>query len=434
LDLRSRQPLTLNNEFSEVLDQLERTTDNFFITGKAGTGKSTLLQLFRNTSQKRIAVLAPTGIAALNVRGQTMHSFFGFAPRMLDRSEIIRRKDYKMYQKLDTIIIDEISMVRADMLDNIDWFLRINRGIDEPFGGVQMIFFGDLFQLPPVVATEFERNYFRENYSSQYFFSASIISNTDIRFIELNQVFRQEEKLFIRLLDNIRQNAIDEDDMQIINERFLPLPDEKKFFVYLCARNATADSINKTELDILTTSKHLFNAKKDGEFPPNLYPNDEVLILKEGAQVMFIKNDPQKQFVNGTIGTIKSIFNDEIIVDILDEMGNEKSIKVEPQLWENVRYRNDDTNSKAIKTDVIGSYQHYPLKLSWAITIHKSQGKTFNRVIIDLGGGAFESGQTYVALSRCKRLDGIYLKKPISPRDIIVDPVVIEFYENMKRW
>jgi ATP-dependent DNA helicase PIF1 len=434
LDLKSRQPLTLNSEFSEVLNQLEHTSDNFFITGKAGTGKSTLLQLFRGTSRKRMAILAPTGIAALNVRGQTIHSFFGFAPRMLDKSEIVRRKNYTLYQKLETLVIDEISMVRADMLDNIDWFLRVNRGIDEPFGGVQMIFFGDLFQLPPVVSTEFEKRYFRENYESQYFFGAKTISKIDLRIIELNQVFRQDEKLFIRLLDNIRQNAIDEDDLETINERFQSLPEDRKFFVYLCARNATADSINSTAIEKLTTPKHVFNAKKDGEFPLNLHPNDEILVLKEGAQVMFIKNDPLKNFVNGTIGTIKSIFEDEIMVEILDENGNEKTIKVEPQLWENVRYRNDETDPKAIKSDVIGSYQHYPLKLSWAITIHKSQGKTFDRVIIDLGGGAFESGQTYVALSRCRRLEGIYLIKPITPRDIIVDPVVVEFYDNMRRW
>jgi ATP-dependent DNA helicase PIF1 len=434
LDLKSRQPLTLNSEFSEVLNQLEHTTDNFFITGKAGTGKSTLLQLFRGTSRKRMAILAPTGIAALNVRGQTIHSFFGFAPRMLDKSEIVRRKNYTLYQKLEILVIDEISMVRADMLDNIDWFLRVNRGIDEPFGGVQMIFFGDLFQLPPVVSTEFEKRYFRENYESQYFFGAKIISKIDLRIIELNQVFRQDEKLFIRLLDNIRQNAIDEDDLETLNERFQSLPEDRKFFVYLCARNATADSINSSAIEKLTTPKHVFNAKKDGEFPLNLHPNDEILVLKEGAQVMFIKNDPLKNFVNGTIGTIKSIFEDEIMVEILDEHGNEKTIKVEPQLWENVRYRNDETDPKAIKSDVIGSYQHYPLKLSWAITIHKSQGKTFDRVIIDLGGGAFESGQTYVALSRCRRLEGIYLIKPITPRDIIVDPVVVEFYDNMRRW
>jgi ATP-dependent DNA helicase PIF1 len=433
LDLLSKHPLTLSDEFSDVLNRLEHSNDNYFITGRAGTGKSTLLQLFRNTSRKRIAVLAPTGIAALNVRGQTIHSFFGFAPRLLDKSEIFRRKDYKMFLKIDTIIIDEISMVRADMLDNIDWFLRLNRGIDEPFGGVQMIFFGDLFQLPPVVATDFEKRYFRENYRSQYFFSAHIFEEIEINMEELYQVFRQDERFFIRLLDNIRQNEMDEDDMLSLNERFLPIPEDKKFFVYLCARNATADTINKTELDLLTSPKHVFNAKKDGEFPPNLFPNDEILVLKEGAQVMFIKNDPQKQFVNGTIGTIKSIFDDEITVDILDEMGNEKSIKVEKQTWDNIRYRNDEVNTNMIKSDVIGSYTHYPLKLSWAITIHKSQGKTFDRVIIDLGGGAFESGQTYVALSRCRKLNGIYLKKAIAPRDIFVDPTIIEFYDYMRR-
>jgi ATP-dependent exoDNAse (exonuclease V) alpha subunit len=318
-------------------------------------------------------------------------------------------------------------------MDNIDWFLRLNRGINAPFGGIQMIFFGDLFQLPPVVSTDFGKKYFRENYNSQYFFSAHIFNEVEVAMEELHQVFRQDERYFIKLLDNIRQNEMDEDDLESLNERHLSLPSDLKFFIYLCARNATADNINKHELEKLTTTKHVFNAKKEGEFAPNLYPNEEILLLKEGAQVMFIKNDPQKQFVNGTIGKIKSIIDEDIWVDILDEQGNETCIKVERQTWENIRYRNDENNSNTIKADTIGTYTQFPLKLSWAITIHKSQGKTFDRVIIDLGGGAFESGQTYVALSRCRRLGGIYLKNKISPKDIFVDPAIVEFYDTLRR-
>lgn len=433
MDLTQKQPISLSKEFEDVLNTLEYTSDHYFVTGRAGTGKSTLLQLFRNTSKKKIAVLAPTGIAALNVKGQTLHSFFGFPPRMLDKAEIFKKKDYKFYKKVDTIIIDEVSMVRADMLDNIDYFLRLNREVDEPFGGVQMLFFGDLFQLPPVIATDFERKYFRENYTSAYFFSAAIIQAIELQMIELNQVYRQDERHFIRLLDNIRQNAVDYDDMEDLNQRCMPLPVDKRFIVYLCARNATADAINKEEIEKLDTERFVFNAKTEGEFNPQLYPTEGILVLKRGAQIMFVKNDPQKQFVNGTIGTIRHIDNDEIVADILDEQGNEKTIKVEMQTWENVKYKSDPSVDTSIKAEIIGTFTQYPIKLAWAITIHKSQGKTFERVIIDLGGGAFESGQTYVALSRCKKLSGIYLKKPVTGRDIFIDPTVVEFYEDMKR-
>jgi ATP-dependent DNA helicase PIF1 len=433
MNLHEKQPISLSDEFQEVLNQLEHTSENYFVTGRAGTGKSTLLQVFRNTSKKRIAVLAPTGIAALNVKGQTLHSFFGFPPRMIDKSDIFKRKDYKFFKKIETIIIDEVSMVRADMLDNIDWFLRLHRENDVPFGGVQMIFFGDLFQLPPVIASEFEKKYFKENYSSQYFFSSKIIEEIDINMVELNQVYRQDERHFIRLLDNIRQNSIDYDDLEDLNQRFEPLPEDKKFIVYLCARNATTDAINKEEIDKLTEERFVFNAKTDGEFNPLLFPAESTLVLKVGAQIMFVKNDPQKQFVNGTIGTISHISHDQITADILDENGVETTIKVEKQTWENIKYKSDPTNETTIKAEVTGTYTQYPVKLAWAITIHKSQGKTFERVIIDLGGGAFESGQTYVALSRCKKLNGIYLKKPITPRDIFIDPVVVSFYETMKR-
>lgn len=436
MNLHEKHPLTLSHEFDSILTQLESSEEHFFITGRAGTGKSTLLQLFRNTSRKKLAVLAPTGIAALNVRGQTIHSFFGFPPRMIDKSEILRRKDYRFFQRFDAIIIDEISMVRADMLDNIDFFLRLNRGVNKPFGGVQMIFFGDLFQLPPVIATEFERKYFRESYESAYFFSSKVLdqrmTEVDFRMIELHQVYRQDERHFIKLLDSIRMNEMDEDILEVLNERHQAIDSENKFYIHLCARNAVADKINQEALEKLAAHKHLFTCSTTGEFPPNLFPVDQNLVLKEGAQIMFTKNDVQKQFVNGTIGTIRKIEQDEITADILDENGIEKTINVQKQTWENVKYKLDQTEDK-INTEVTGTFTQYPLKLAWAITIHKSQGKTFERVIIDLGGGAFESGQTYVALSRCKKLNGIFLKQMLRPRDIFIDPAVVEYYENMKR-
>ncbi|MEM9549372.1 MAG: DEAD/DEAH box helicase [Bacteroidota bacterium] len=428
-----KQPLALSEEFRAVLDQLENTRDNLFITGRAGTGKSTLLQLFRNTTKKRVAVLAPTGIAALNVRGQTLHSFFGFPPKMINRFDIQKRKNFRMYKKVDAIIIDEISMVRADMMDNIDVFLRINREVDEPFGGVQMIFFGDLFQLPPVIASDFEKRHFVTHYKSPYFFSSHILqSDFEYAMIELHQVFRQDERKFINLLDNIRLNHFDYDDMEELNRRHVELPEDMEYFITLTSRNKTADEINNQEINKLTTEPFSYAANVNGSFNPRLFPTDPVLQLKEGAQVMFLKNDLQKRFVNGSIGIIRSLNANQVVVSVLDDHEDAKTFELDPWEWEIIRYANDPDNPRNIKTDVVGTFKQYPIKLAWAITIHKSQGKTFDKVIIDLGAGAFEYGQTYVALSRCRSFDGIILKRPISPRDIKVDERVREYYEMKK--
>lgn len=425
-------PISLSQEFSGVLDQLEYTKDHLFITGRAGTGKSTLLQVFRNTTKKRVVVLAPTGIAALNVRGQTIHSFFGFPPRLLNKSEIEKRKNFRIYVNIDMIIIDEISMVRADIIDNIDYFLRINRNVNAPFGGVQMIFFGDLFQLPPVVSTPFEKEYFRTTYPTPYFFSAVAIHHVELKMVELLHVYRQEERNFINLLDNIRLNSLDYDDFMYLNERHLPAPEEDDFFITLCSRNDIANRINENELKSIHLPEVAYQATVAGEFNPQLYPTDFNLILKEGAQVMFVKNDLQKQFVNGTIGIVTEANYERIMVRIPDENGPDKTIEVDRQEWEILKYENDAEKPQQITTKVVGIFKQYPLKLAWAITIHKSQGKTFDRVIIDMGGGAFESGQTYVALSRCRTLEGVILKQPLRNRDIIVDERITEYYEQVK--
>jgi len=425
-------PISLSQEFSGVLDQLEYTKDHLFITGRAGTGKSTLLQVFRNTTKKRVVVLAPTGIAALNVRGQTIHSFFGFPPRLLNKSEIEKRKNFRIYVNIDMIIIDEISMVRADIIDNIDYFLRINRNVNAPFGGVQMIFFGDLFQLPPVVSTPFEKEYFRTTYPTPYFFSAVAIHHIELKMVELLHVYRQEERNFINLLDNIRLNSLDYDDFMYLNERHLPAPEEDDFFITLCSRNDIANRINENELKSIQLPEVAYQATVVGEFNPQLYPTDFNLILKEGAQVMFVKNDLQKQFVNGTIGIVTEANYERIMVRIPDENGPDKTIEVDRQEWEILKYENDADKPQQITTKVVGTFKQYPLKLAWAITIHKSQGKTFDRVIIDMGGGAFESGQTYVALSRCRTLEGVILKQPLRNRDIIVDERITEYYEQVK--
>lgn len=432
--MKLNQPLSLSSEFLAILDQLENSSESIFITGRAGTGKSTLLQLFRNTTKKRTAVVAPTGIAALNVKGQTIHSFFGFPPKMLNPADIGKRKNWRMYQRLDVLIIDEISMVRADMMDNIDLFLRRNRGINEPFGGVQLLLFGDLFQLPPVVASEFEKHIFKSRYESQYFFSSKIINGPDyhLGMIELQEVYRQSDRGFINLLDNIRMRAIDYDDMETLNDRHQPIPEDLDYFITLCSRNGTANEINTSELAKLDSANHVFSARISGDFSTKQVPTDLHLTLKIGAQIMFVKNDPKKKFVNGTIGKVESINGETIIVSVKNDLEEIKRFELEQMEWEIIRYTQPEEGNNEIKTKIMGTFMQYPVKLAWAITIHKSQGKTFDTVIIDMGNGAFEYGQTYVALSRCRTLQGIYLKRAIKPTDIMVDNKVAEYFENKR--
>jgi ATP-dependent DNA helicase PIF1 len=433
-----KQPLELNADFQHALDTLEKTQRNLFITGRAGTGKSTLLHVFKNTTRKKCVVLAPTGVAALNAGGQTIHSFFGFPAKFFTPEDIKKRKDTRLYRNIEVLIIDEISMVRADMIDHIDMFLRINRENREPFGGVQVIFFGDLFQLPPVVATPEEQNYFRTYYETPYFFSAKIFqtdhfNNTpfELEGFELNKVYRQENRHFIRLLDAVRLNQIDYDDLDDLNARHVPNFNEKDYFITLSPRNAVVDEINRHELSQLRTEEFTFIAEVSGQFDPKQFPTEGALKLKLGAQVMFIKNDTiKKEYVNGTIGKIIRLDYDKITVQVEEKDGEMKSIEVEKQTWEILRYKLGDNDPTKIDSDVIGSFKQYPLRLAWAITIHKSQGKTFDKVIIDLTGGAFEHGQTYVALSRCRTLEGIVLKQRIRPNDVKVDELIVEFYEK----
>jgi energy-coupling factor transporter ATP-binding protein EcfA2 len=424
----------LNDDFKYALDVLEKNDRSLFVTGKAGTGKSTLLQLFRNTTRKKTAVLAPTGVAALNVQGQTIHSFFGFPPRVVTPSEATRkvtRKDLlRMYKNLEVLIVDEISMVRADVLDGMDKFLRVNRENFRPFGGVQVVFFGDLFQLPPVVTKDpVEAAYFQDFYESPYFFSAKIFQEPDFELdtLELRKVYRQESRHFLRLLEAVRINEIDLDDLEDLNERYLPTHSDTEGYITLCARNATADRINQRELSLLNASEFEFTAEVKGQFDPNLYPTDFNLRLRKGAQVMFVRNDlEERQFVNGTIGKIVQLNADTILVETEDAGGKKRKIEVAKSEWEIVRYR--PGVGGGIDTEPVGSFIQYPLRLAWAITIHKSQGKTFDRVLIDLGGGAFEHGQLYVALSRCRTLEGIVLRQRIRPQDVITDERVVEFH------
>lgn len=427
-------PLQLSDEFNYALERMEAGA-NLFITGRAGTGKSTLLQIFRRSTNKNVVVLAPTGVAALNVGGQTIHSLFGFPPRLIQSKDVRPNRRYKrLFQNLETLVIDEISMVRADVMEAIDYGLKLNRNSSKPFGGVQIILFGDLFQLPPVVSSEQERQYFSYRYASQYFFSADCMDTIDLEMVELSQVYRQDSRYFLRLLEAIRNAAVDMDDLEALNERhiadFQPGPDEN--YLTLAARNATVNGINATALARNENPEILYLAEVKGNFPERLFPVPAALKLKVGAQVMTVRNDNEKKYVNGTIGTVIECKNQSVIIRVT-EGGNPRNIEVGPEEWDIIRYKADNADMTKIGTETLGTFKQLPVKLAWAVTIHKSQGKTFDRIIVDLGRGAFEHGQTYVALSRCRTLDGIVLRKPLTPRDVMVDPAVVEFYDMMRR-
>jgi len=347
------EPIQLNQQFAEILDELEKSKNHYFITGRAGTGKSTLLGVFRNTTKKKVVVLAPTGIAALNVQGQTIHSFFGFPPRVLNKSEIQKRRYRKIFEKLDCIIIDEISMVRADMLDNIDYFLRINRENPNPFGGVQMLFFGDLFQLPPVVRTDVEKRLFVEQYESPYFFSAHVMQEAEVTPIELVEAFRQKSRHFLRILDSVRVNQADYDELEDLNNRYYEEIEEDDFYITLSARNATVDKINKDKLAALPGPEMTYAASTSGNFQERLFPTEAILKLRLGAQVMFLKNHPTRAYVNGTIGKVVTMEPNKIEV-LLEEGNSQKVIRLEKVDWDIIRYKPPQTPGPSPFTRVKG--------------------------------------------------------------------------------
>ncbi len=436
--LANKNEIVLTEEFNKVLDLMENTQEHIFLTGRAGTGKSTLLKYFLAHTAKNVVVVAPTGIAAINVGGQTIHSFFGFPPYPVHPDHIRKRKNRKLYQSIDTIVIDEISMVRADLLDGIDYFMRINSSKDHrslPFGGVQMIFIGDLFQLPPVVATEIEKQLFTWLYDTPFFYSANCLYDIPVNYFELTHVFRQKDRSFLSLLDAIRTKEIQEYELNELNSRYNYSfrPEENKYYITLAARNRIADRINNQHLNQLETPIFYYEGEITGDFDPKAIPNDIDLSLRVGAQVMFIKNDVKNfNWVNGTIGKVIFLDNETVSVKVVDEDG-EKVFNVEREQWDIVKYIYNEEKSK-IDTKIIGTFKQYPLKFAWAITIHKSQGKTFERVIIDIGRGAFSPGQIYVALSRCTTLEGIVLRQPIRYRDIIVDERVVNFSAKKFRY
>ncbi|MEF3279468.1 MAG: AAA family ATPase [Elusimicrobiota bacterium] len=411
---------------------MEYSRDNLFLTGKAGTGKSTLLNYFKKITRKNIVILAPTGVSALNVGGQTIHSFFRFKPDITeDKIEKLKEKSVKIYKKLETIVIDEVSMVRADLMDYIDIFLRKNLNNNIPFAGKQMIFIGDLYQLPPVVKSD-EKNIFKEKYQSQYFFDSNVFKKIDIRFVELEKIYRQSEKEFITILNKIRNNTIDEHDLNLLNKKVRLPKKGENYLVYLTPLNKTATEINERELHSLNKKIYSFPAYIEGEFNETDYPTDAKLKLCVGAQVMFLNNDKNERWANGTLGKIVDFeISEEGEYSVIVEKEDGDIVKVKPYKWEIFKYIYDEKNKK-ITTQTIGSFTQLPLKLAWAITIHKSQGKTFDKVCIDLSSGVFAHGQTYVALSRCRTIEGLYLKTPIKKRHIIMDRKIVHFLTNQQ--
>ena len=421
--------IDLNNQFKHALDIMEHTSNNLFITGRAGTGKSTLLAYFRNITTKKVAVLAPTGVAALNVHGQTIHSFFGFKPDITLEKVRKRRSNptiISVYQKLDMIIIDEVSMVRADLLDCVDKFLRLNGpNIDAPFGGLQMIFIGDLYQLPPVINNT-ERESYESVYRTPYFYGARVFDSFKMELIELKKVYRQQDSNFIHILNSIRNNSVEDEDLESLNRRYQPdfEPVPGDFYIYLTTTNAMAKQINDSELAKLDTEAYTFTAEIEGKFGNEYMPTATELQVKVGAQIMMLNNDVAGRWVNGSVGRVTAIIprvNETIIVAELDEG---EIVEIKPFTWKIYRFFVD---GGGLQSEAMGSFTQYPLMLAWAVTIHKSQGKTFEKVIVDMGRGAFACGQTYVALSRCTSLEGIVLKKPILKRHIITDDGIEDF-------
>lgn len=429
--------MNVNPQLALAHDFLEHTGTNIFLTGKAGTGKTTFLKRLREQSPKRMIVVAPTGVAAINAGGMTIHSFFQLpfgiyipdSTRTQNGQPVDNRRFSKIkisiIKSIDLLVIDEISMVRADLLDNIDEVLRRYRDRNKPFGGVQLLMIGDMQQLAPVVRDE-DWTLLREYYNSPYFFDSIALQRTPYTCIELKHIYRQSDREFIDLLAKVRNNEIDEQVILALNSRYIPdfNPPQSEGYITLTSHNNVARSINDAKLDQIKQPEYSYTATIDGIFPEYIYPVDFTLRLKEGAQVMFTKNDasPEKRYVNGTIGTIISIDDDSIEVLPTDAP---QAIFVEPAEWENSRFT-IDPQTKEISETIDGVFRQYPLKTAWAITIHKSQGLTFDRTIID-AADSFSHGQVYVALSRCRTLEGIVLRSPLTIRSIINDIKVKEF-------
>lgn len=430
---------TDNVEFQSALNIVKHTTQSLFLTGKAGTGKSTFLKYICENVNKHHVVLAPTGVAAINAGGVTIHSFFKmpFRPMMPDDPDLslknnrifeflkYTKEKKKLIEKAELIIIDEISMVRADMIDFIDKVLRIfSHNMRQPFGGKQMLFVGDMYQLEPVVPSD-QKQILSRFYTNPYFFSANVFRETALVTIELQKVYRQSDARFVRLLDHIRVNSVTSADLAALNKecRMDKFSENEDFVITLATKRDMVDFINESKLAALPGESFKYNGVITGEFPESALPTQRILELKENAQVLFVKNDREKRWYNGSIGKISHIDEENRIFVMLED-GNEYLVEMEG--WDNIRYFYDEAENK-IKEEVLGSFSQYPLRLAWSITVHKSQGLTFEKVIVDLTGGVFAAGQTYVALSRCKSLEGLMLKRQIIQSDVFVSRDIVDF-------
>ena len=430
---------TNNKEFQDALQLITHTRQSVFLTGKAGTGKSTFLKYICNHTKKKYVVLAPTGIAAINAGGVTLQSFFKlpFRPMLPDDPDLslshgrifeffkYPKEKRKIIAEVDLIIIDEISMVRADIIDCVDRILRVYSGnMRLPFGGKQLLFVGDVFQLEPVVPSD-QKEILSLFYASPFFFSARVFKDINLVPIELQKVYRQTDSVFINILDRIRNNAARKQELDTLNGRYFPSfePQNEDMYITLATRRDQVDFINEKKLAELPGEEYVSVGKIEGDFPESSLPTQLNLSIKEQAQVIFIDNDYERRWVNGTIGMVSGI-DENGNVYVLLESGVEHL--VEPTSWRNYKYKYNE-KEKRIEEEIVGTFEQLPIRLAWAITVHKSQGLTFSRVVVDLTGGVFAGGQTYVALSRCTSLEGLVLKSKISSRDIFIRKEIVEF-------